>query len=56
MIGYQGARRMILIVDDVASNRAMLADLLDQVGFDVCEAVDGRAAIEQLEAWHRTSC
>jgi signal transduction histidine kinase/ActR/RegA family two-component response regulator len=49
-VGYQGARRRILIVDDVPSNRAMLADLLDLVGFEVSEAIDGVDAIEQLKS------
>jgi len=50
VIGYQGARRKILIVDDVQSNRAMLADLLDIVGFGVCEAVNGVDAIDQVQS------
>jgi PAS domain S-box-containing protein len=43
--GYQGPRRTVLVVDDVPSSRAMLADLLEPLGFDVVTAADGRQAI-----------
>ena len=48
--GYVGRRRRILIVDDVAMNRAVLADTLARVGFEVIEAVNGVQAIEQVTA------
>jgi PAS domain S-box-containing protein len=41
----------ILIVDDVWENRAFLAKLLQSVGFDVREAVNGAEAFETWEAW-----
>lgn len=47
IIGYQGAPRRILIVDDVPANRGMLADLLTSLGFSVHEADDGRQAMER---------
>ena len=50
VVGYEGARRKILIVDDVQSNRSMLTDLLDLAGFSVCEAVNGRDAIDRVQA------
>lgn len=43
--GYNGPRLKVLVVDDIASNRAMLADMLRPVGFDVTEAADGRQAV-----------
>ncbi|HUG21113.1 ATP-binding protein [Piscinibacter sp.] len=46
--GYSGTRRRILIVDDVAGNRTMLADLLKPLGFDVCHAGDGEDALARL--------
>lgn len=41
VIGYQGLRRKILIIDDNRDNRAVLVNLLSPLGFDVVEAVDG---------------
>jgi PAS domain S-box-containing protein len=43
--GYQGSRRVVLVVDDVPSNRAMLVDLLKSVGFETIEAANGQQAI-----------
>jgi CheY-like chemotaxis protein len=43
--GYKGPRRRALVVDDVPSNRVVLVDLLEPLGFDVVEAVDGRQAL-----------
>jgi CheY-like chemotaxis protein len=47
--GYEGRRRRVLVVDDVPSNRAMLADLLEPMGFDVRHAVDGLDALQQVQ-------
>ncbi|CAG1018375.1 partial two-component system, sensor histidine kinase and response regulator, partial [Burkholderiaceae bacterium] len=44
--GYEGMRRRVLIVDDVAMNRAVLTELLGGLGFDVEEAGDGLQALE----------
>lgn len=44
--GYNGTRRNVLIVDDVASNRAVLVDLLSPLGFGIIEACDGIEALE----------
>ncbi len=44
--GYDGPRRTLLVVDDVASNRTLLRELLGAVGFAVREAADGQQAIE----------
>jgi CheY-like chemotaxis protein/anti-sigma regulatory factor (Ser/Thr protein kinase) len=49
--GYEGGRRKVLIVDDVMVNRAVLADLLLSIGFDVSEAGDGEQAIERARAF-----
>ena len=45
-IGYEGHRRKVLIVDDVAPNRTMLSDALSILGFDVFCAADGREGVE----------
>jgi signal transduction histidine kinase/DNA-binding NarL/FixJ family response regulator len=43
--GYKGPRRVVLVVDDVSSNRAVVVDLLTPLGFEVIEAADGQQAI-----------
>ena len=46
-LGYEGPRRRILVVDDVAVNRQMLLALLQPLGFEVLEAADGQEALNQ---------
>jgi CheY-like chemotaxis protein len=43
--GYTGRRRTVLVVDDNADNRAVLAGWLAPLGFEVHEASDGESAI-----------
>jgi signal transduction histidine kinase/CheY-like chemotaxis protein len=47
MIGYDGPRRKVLIVDDVAENRALAVDLLGELGFETHEATNGRQALAE---------
>jgi signal transduction histidine kinase/ActR/RegA family two-component response regulator len=47
-VGYEGDRRRVLVVDDVAGNRRMLADLLRALGFEVDEASDGEEALRSV--------
>jgi CheY-like chemotaxis protein len=47
--GYTGARRRVLIVDDVAENRALLRDLLGPLGMLLGEATNGREALAILK-------
>jgi CheY-like chemotaxis protein len=49
IIGYRGPRRVVLVVDDVPSNRAVVVDLLQTLGFEVIEAADGQQAIHLAE-------
>jgi len=49
-VGYEGARRRVLVVDDVAGNRCMLGALLGTLGFDVDEAADGQQALDRVLA------
>ncbi|XYI00646.1 AAA family ATPase [Sorangium sp. So ce1128] len=46
-IGYEGPRRKVLVADDVVSNRAVLLQLLSDLGFEVFEATNGQEAVEQ---------
>ncbi|MES2356080.1 MAG: AAA family ATPase [Pseudomonadota bacterium] len=48
--GYKGETRRVLIVDDIASNRAVLADLLQGLGFRIYQAINGEKALEQAQA------
>jgi CheY-like chemotaxis protein len=50
VVGYAGPRRKIMVVDDVATNRALLLDMLGSLGFELCEAGDGAEALAQLES------
>ncbi len=47
--GYDGPRKKVMCVDDVADNRAFLRDLLKPVGFEIIEASDGLEALELLD-------
>jgi PAS domain S-box-containing protein len=42
----------ILVVEDQITNRKLVVRLLTRVGFEVQEAVNGQAAIEQWQSWH----
>lgn len=46
--GYEGSRRHLLAVDDVATNRAVLCDLLSPLGFEMAEAASGAEALAAL--------
>ena len=50
--GYEGARRVLLVVDDRPENRAVLRDMLVPLGFRVLEASGGEQALE-LSLAHR---
>ncbi len=49
ILGYQGERRKILVVDDKWENRVLLVSLLLPLGFDVQEAEDGMAGLRKAE-------
>ena len=48
--GYGGPRRRVLIVDDVATNRHVLRDLLAPLGFETAEAASGEEALASASA------
>ena len=52
VVGYQGKRRRILVVDDNAKNVAMLVSLLQPLGFTVATACDGQGALVQVSRYH----
>ena len=49
VIGYDGPRRKILIVDDIKLNRLLLSDFLIPLGFAVSEADDGQDAVKKAK-------
>jgi signal transduction histidine kinase/CheY-like chemotaxis protein len=51
IIGYEGERKRVLIVDDVPQNRAMLVDLLETVGFVVAAAENGLDCLVLLDSF-----
>jgi signal transduction histidine kinase/DNA-binding NarL/FixJ family response regulator len=48
--GYEGRRRRVLVVDDVAANRSPLVHFLSPLGFELLEAQDGESALAQARA------
>lgn len=47
VIGYEGRRRRVLVVDDLVANRALLTDLFNMLGFVVDDAVNGEQAVSR---------
>jgi CheY-like chemotaxis protein len=47
VMGYEGPRRRVLIVDDNVANRAVLVELLAPLDFTIAEAVSGTGALEE---------
>lgn len=52
VIGYDGARRRILVVDDHIEHRKVIAGLLQPLGFEVAEAANGQEAIRLVSLQH----
>ncbi|MEM7347109.1 MAG: ATP-binding protein, partial [Chloroflexota bacterium] len=52
IIGYEGERRTLLVVDDRPTNRQVLHNLLHPLGFEIIEAEDGQALLEQTQQQH----
>jgi signal transduction histidine kinase/DNA-binding response OmpR family regulator len=50
IIGYEGPRIPVLIVDDNPANRGVLRAMLSPLGFDIAEAVNGQDALERVVA------
>ncbi len=46
VVGYQGDRRRLLVVDDEPSNRHLLRVLLEPLGFEIVEAENGSMAFQ----------
>jgi len=48
IIGYQGTRRRVLIIDDNLVNRSFLIKMLGSLGFTVLEAEDGQEGLNEV--------
>ncbi len=52
VVGYEGDRKTLLIVDDKWENRSVIVNLLEPLGFRVIEAENGQVALDQVQT-HR---
>jgi PAS domain S-box-containing protein len=50
IVGYEGRRRSVLIVDDTLANRSQICDMLIPLGFQVLEAEDADQGLEMARA------
>jgi signal transduction histidine kinase/DNA-binding NarL/FixJ family response regulator len=48
--GYEGPRRKVLIIDDVAVNRTVITELLSRLGFDIIEAASGGEGLAKAQS------
>ncbi|WP_422641120.1 ATP-binding protein [Tolypothrix tenuis] len=51
VVGYEGKKRTILVVDDKWQNRSVVINLLEPIGFVVIEASNGKEALAQVSAY-----
>ncbi len=51
LLGYEGPRRRILIVDDNATNRAVMVNMLAPLGFELAETETGEGAVAETGAF-----
>ncbi|MEG4997692.1 hybrid sensor histidine kinase/response regulator [Microcoleus sp. B4-D4] len=50
IVGYQGSKRKILVVDDRWENRSVIVNLLSPMGFEVFEAANGLEGLEKARS------
>lgn len=50
VLGYEGPRRRVLVVDDNAANRSVMAAMLNPLGFELTEVADGISAVAAADA------
>jgi predicted ATPase/signal transduction histidine kinase/CheY-like chemotaxis protein/tRNA A-37 threonylcarbamoyl transferase component Bud32 len=51
IIGVKGDKQKILIVDDKPTNRSVLINFLEPIGFDVLDAVDGQDGLDKAQTF-----
>ena len=47
-VGYLGPRKRLLVVDDHASQRVILREMLEPLGFDIAEASSGEECLDKV--------
>jgi signal transduction histidine kinase/FixJ family two-component response regulator len=47
IIGFKGSKPKVLVVDDKWANRSVLVNLLEPIGFEVFEAIDGQDGLNK---------
>jgi CheY-like chemotaxis protein len=52
LVGYQGKRKKILVVDDKIENRMVLLDLLEPLGFEIILGKNGREGLDYAKKIH----
>ena len=52
IVGYQGNRRKILLVDDYEGTRFLLTSILEPLGFEICEADNGSEGFEKIREFN----
>ena len=50
VLGYSGARRMVLVVDDNAAHRRLMEEVLRPLGFDLTFAESGATALAMMKS------
>ena len=51
VIGYQGDRLKVLVIDDKWSNRSVIVNMLEPLGFELLEAIDGLDGLTKAQAF-----
>jgi CheY-like chemotaxis protein len=52
VMGYEGERQLILVVDDHIEHRKVISGMLTPLGFEVAQAANGQEAIRQVSLLH----
>jgi signal transduction histidine kinase/CheY-like chemotaxis protein len=48
IIGFQGPKQKIIVVDDRWENRSVISNLLEPIGFEMIEAQDGQEGLDKI--------
>jgi signal transduction histidine kinase/CheY-like chemotaxis protein len=52
IVGFRGAQRKVLVVDDKQANRSVLVNLLEPLGFEVVEATNGQEGLHKASEFN----
>ncbi|AAO57536.1 Two-component hybrid sensor and regulator [Pseudomonas syringae pv. tomato] len=52
VVGYDGERRLVLVVDDHIEHRKVISGMLEPLGFTVAQAENGMEAVRQVSLLH----